>query len=206
MVELSELGDLSRFRQDAFKNEVFLTTQDGKINIKCNGVLLAARSVLIEDHFKNSESNELPVDKFQDNIEALHTCLRLLYGGKEEINENNFDAVYRFGAEYKIEEIMKCTLDWVNENVTCEELWKVYTRLVNIDVQQSMLSKAIDRCSSDDEEKFLSTGCEICQSGDEATVRIVSEAIFSAENVSRSKKVSCLKAIADYFKENDQRF
>ena len=72
MFTLSQLGDISRYLKDNFRNQVYIITEDKPI--KCSGILLASRSTIIEEIIENSEN--IPAIEFSDNIPGLFACLK----------------------------------------------------------------------------------------------------------------------------------
>ena len=107
MAVLSQLGDVSRFVDENFKNEVFLVTGDK--SVKCNGIMLAARSSIIEDILLTNDT--IPATQFSDNIPGLYSCLKLLYGSCVIINENNYKSIYKFGKLFQIQEMIDCVVN-----------------------------------------------------------------------------------------------
>ena len=74
MFALPRLGDVTKFLNNNFRNEVYLITDD--VLIKCNGLLLASRSAAIEEIIESSDN--IPVNELSDNIPALNDCLSLI--------------------------------------------------------------------------------------------------------------------------------
>ena len=71
MFALSNLGDVTRYHKENFKNEVFVITEDKAI--KTSGIMLAARSTVIEEIIQKSEN--IPAIEFSDNLLGLSACL-----------------------------------------------------------------------------------------------------------------------------------
>ena len=114
MFSLAPLGDLTRFRRSNFKNEVCLITED--VCIKCNGVLLAARSAKIEEMMEKSEN--IPAAKLSDNMAGLENCLDLVYGGTIAGREGNLKNTCKFGKLFGICEMIDGVLAWIANDMT----------------------------------------------------------------------------------------
>ena len=128
MFSLPPLKDLTRFLHGTIKNECYFITKD--VYIKCNGVLLAARSAKITEILKNIE--KIPAVECSDNLKGLEDCLDLVYGGSVYIREDNCQSIYRFGKLFQIREMMDGVLAWIANDVTYEKFWKVYLDLKSL--------------------------------------------------------------------------
>ena len=106
MFTLPHLVDVTRYLKEDFRNKVFLITEDK--TIRCSGIMLAARSIVIEEIIQNSEN--IPAIQFSDNLPGLFLCLDLIYGGSVEINEENYRSIFKFGKVFQIEVMMDAVL------------------------------------------------------------------------------------------------
>ena len=183
IIKLPQLGNMNRFLDENFRNEVFLITEDTRI--KCNGAILAARSSILEGMIQDSEN--VPVIEFSDNIPGLYSCLRIIYGGSVAIDENNYKNVYKFGKFFQIEEMVDYVLKWVNEELPYSLFWEVSRELKNLGASLETLKNAINRYCSDNRDEFLQNTMQICLDTNSSTdiVKVVLDMLpvtISAKN------------------------
>ena len=150
------MGDASRFVNENFKNEVFLVTEDK--SVKCNGIMLAARSSIIEDILQTSDT--IPATQLSDNIPGLYSCLKLLYGGSVIIDENNYKSIYKFGKLFQIQEMMNCIIDWVSTDLPYNVFWEVHHELKKLDVLASCFRDPIEKYVADECDVFLQSAIQ----------------------------------------------
>ena len=181
MFSLAPLNDLTRFRRNTFKNEVYLITED--LSIKCNGIPFAARSSKIEDMLEKSEN--IPVVEFSDEIAGLEVCLDLIYGGRVAITEDNFKTIYKFGMLFQICGMIEVVLAWIADYVTYDKFWGYYLDLKNLheDINKSEFVVAAKRCLSDDFNNFLEHTTEICRDKDLKTIIAVMELLSRIDDI-----------------------
>ena len=135
MFSLSPLGNVTRFIQLKIHSDAYLVTEDECI--PCNGLLLAARSSVIEELVK--KSTDIPAIEFSDDIPGLRLCLELLYGGNVGINTSNFSCIFKFGKIFKVQEMIDGVLSWVAQEVHYNQFWDVYINLVKLCVDTTSL-------------------------------------------------------------------
>ena len=126
MFALPRLGDVTKFLNNNFRNDVYLITDD--VLIKCNGLLLASRSAAIEEIIESSDN--IPVNELSDNIPALNDCFSLIYGCTVTVNYSNYKSIFKFGKMFKIGGMMDGVLTWVSEGLQHDIFWEVYVELV----------------------------------------------------------------------------
>ena len=158
IIKLPQLDDMSKFLNEHFRNEVFLITEDKPI--KCNGVILSARSSVLEGMIQDSEN--VPVIEFSDNIPGLCSCLRIIYGGSVAIDEKNYKSVYKFGKFFQIKQMTDCVLKWVNEELPYSLFWEASCELKILGVSSKILKNAINRYCSENCDEFLQNTIQIC--------------------------------------------
>ena len=165
MFTLSPLGDVTTYLRENFKNEVFLITENKAI--RCSGIMLAARSTVIEEIIQNSEN--IPAIEFSDNLPGLFVCLNLICGGSVEINEENYRSIFKFGKIFHIKEMEDVVLKWVAEELPYYTLWEVYFDLRKLDLAASAAAfqDAIKRyVSGNCDDDFLQTALQVCRNTD----------------------------------------
>ena len=181
MLTLSHLGDVTRYFTENFKNEVFLITEDKAI--LCNGIMLAARSTVIEEIIRNSEN--IPAIEFSDNIDGLFICLNLIYGGGVEINQESYRSVFKFGKIFQIKEMMDGVLKWVTEELPSTIFWEVYFDVAKLDPTASTAAfqSAIKRYCFKNFNDFLVGLFEACHNNEENFKKVM-EFVISLSEIS----------------------
>ena len=112
---LSSLGDLSRFRKVTHLRTTVLVLGDEKEgSVECSGLILAARSPVLEQHL--SKSCHVTLDNCTGGMNLLQLCLDLLHGGRVSLNSNNVCFFLRFGIQFEIDELVKTCCVWMDEN------------------------------------------------------------------------------------------
>ena len=165
MFTLSPLGDVTTYLRENFKNEVFLITENKAI--RCSGIMLAARSTVIEEIIQNSEN--IRATQFSDNLPGFFVCLRLIYRGSVEINEENYRSIFKFGKIFHIKEMEDAVLKLVAEELPYYNLWEVYFDLRKLDLTASVAAfqDAIKRyVSGNCDDDFLQTALQACRDTD----------------------------------------
>ena len=192
MFFLTSLGNLTRFRRSTIKSEAYLVTEN--VCIKSHGVLLAARSSILEEMLKKSEN--IPVLELSDNMAGLEDCLDLVYGGSVSIGENNFKAIYKFGKLFQIREMMDGVSAWIANDVKYDEFWKVYLDLKSLHADKNKLEfiAAVKRYLSAGSITFLEHTTEICRSQDKNTITAVVELLSRINDI---RMLSILQNIID---------
>ena len=183
MCTLSHLGDVTTYLREDFKNEVFLITEDEAI--KCNGILLAARSTVIEEIIQNSES--IKAIQFSDNLPCLFVCLDLIYGGSVYINEENYRSIFKFGKIFQVQEMIDAVLKWVAEELPLYIFWEVCfdlttTRLV-LTASTAAFQDAVKRYVSNNCNEFLQAALLVCRDSSEKNIKRMMELVTSTGDI-----------------------
>ena len=197
MFSLAPLKDLTRFLHCTFKNECYLITED--VCIKCNGVLLAARSAKLEGML--GESENIPALEFSDDLTGLEDCLDLVYGGSVEIREDSFKAIYKFGKLSQIREMMESVLSWIAISVTFDKFWRVYLDLKNLHDDTSVFVNTIKGYFSAEGNNFMEQTSEICRSEDKAIITAVVELLSRTDDIG---VLSVMENIIDIAAEDNE--
>ena len=159
MFSLAPLGNIARFRSKSFTNEVYLITNGDRV--KANGVLLAARSAVIEEILVSSEN--IPAAEFTDDVAGLRTCLMLLYGGSVNIGEDNFKSIYNFGRLFQIREMVEGVLTWVAKDVSYSKFWNMYFDLKRLDEDTLIFVEVAKRHLCNNSDGFLQSAKDLPQ-------------------------------------------
>ena len=194
---LTPLRNLTRFMSSNIKNEVYVVTEDRCI--KSNGVLLAARSVKIEEILEESEN--IPAVQFSDNMAGLEDCLDLVYGGSVDIREGNCKSIYKFGKLFQICEMMVGVLGWIAYYATYDNFWSVYLDLMNLHVDASVFVHAIKRYLSAAGDNFVEHTTEICHNQDKNTITSVVELLSKINDI---RVIFVIENIIDTATENNE--
>ena len=197
MFSLAPLTDLTRFRRSNFKNKVYVITEDRYI--KSNGVLLAARSAKIEETLEESE-NILAV-QFSDNMAGLEDCLDLVYGGSVDIREDNCKSIYKFGKLFQISEMIAGVLEWIANDVTYDNFWRVYLDLKDLHEDISLFVNMITGYLRANGGIFVELATEICRSQDKNTITAVVELLSRIDDI---RVLFVLENIIDTATENNE--
>ena len=188
MFTLSCLGNVTKYLDDNFKCEFFLITEDELI--KCSGIMLAARSTVIEEIIQNSEN--IPAIEFSDNLPGLYVCLNLIYGGTVEINEENYRSIFKFGKIFQIKEMMDAVLKWIAENLPYHIFWDVYFELTKFDpnVSTAAFQDSIKRHFSKNYDGFIKSIFQICHDGEEENLSRVMELVVTTNAITSDKMLT----------------
>ena len=186
MLTLSRLGDVTRYFTENFRNEVFLITEDKAI--LCNGIILAARSAVIEEVIRNSEN--IPAIEFSDNLPGLFICLNLIYGGSVEINQENYRSVFKFGKIFQIKEMMDAVLKWVAEKLPSSIFCEVFSDLTKLDSTASTAAfhSAIKRYFFNNFDDFLQSVLETCHNNEESFKKVM-ELVTTVDGITSGGKL-----------------
>ena len=203
MLTLSHLGDVTKYLDDNFKYEVFLITEDK--TIRCSGIMLAARSTVIEKIIRNSEN--IPAIEFSDNLPGLFACLNLIYGGTVEINEENYRTIFKFGKIFQIKEMMDAVLKWIAEDLPYHIFWDVYFELTKLDhnVSTAVFQDAIKRHFTKNYDGFIKNIFQICHDGEEENFRRVMELVVTTNEITSDKMLTFFIHLLNTDDDNDVR-
>ena len=198
MFTLPHLGDVTRYLKADFRNNVFLIT-DHQL-IKCSGIMLAARSIVIEEIIQNGE--KIPALQFSDNLPGLFLCLDLIYGGSVEINEENYRSIFMFGKIFQVEVMMDAVLVWVALEMPFYIFWKAYFYLTRLDPNNNNGTKdefliyailyADDNC-----DYFLQTAFQACHNNSNENIREVMELVTSTTSITSDSKLAFFSDLVD---------
>ena len=185
MFTLSCLGDVTKYLDDNFKYEVFLITEDK--TIRCSGIMLAARSTVVEEIIRNSEN--IPAIEFSDNLPGLFVCLNLIYGGTVEINEENYRSIFKFSKIFQVKEMKDAVLKWIAEDLPYHIFWDVYFELTKLDpnVSTAAFQDAIKRHFTKNYDDFIKSIFQICHDGEEENFRRVMELVVTTNEITSDK-------------------
>ena len=188
MFTLSQLGDISRYLKDNFRNQVYIITEDKPI--KCSGILLASRSTIIEEIIENSEN--IPAIEFSDNIPGLFACLKLVYGGSINISRDNYRSILKFGIIFQIKEMVDAVLSWIAEDLPQNIFWDVYFDLKKLDFCDSSTAflEATKRYISSNCDEFLQNTVDVCHHRSEENVRAVMELVNATDNITSDRMLT----------------
>ena len=201
MFTLSQLGDISRYLKDNFRNQVYIITEDKPI--KCSGILLASRSTIIEEIIENSEN--IPAIEFSDNIPGLFACLKLVYGGSINISRDNYRSILKFGIIFQIKEMVDAVLSWIAEELPQNIFWDVYFDLRKLDFCDSStaLMDAIKRYISSNCDEFLQDTVDVCHRRSEENVRAVMELVNATDNITSDRMLTLFTDLLNTAPDDD---
>ena len=201
MFTLSQLGDVRRYFTDNFRNEVYIITEDKPI--KCSGILLASRSIIIEEIIQNSEN--VPAIEFSDNIPGLIVCLSLIYGGSVDISRENYISIFKFGKLYQIKEMVDAVLNWIAEDLPYNIFWEVYFDLSNVDpsVSSTAFLEATKRYISNNGDDFLQSTIQFCHDKSEENVRRMLELVIQTDTNSSNIMLKFFADLLDTAPDDD---
>ena len=201
MLTLSQLGDVRRYFTDKFRNEVYIITEDKPI--KCSGILLASRSIIIEEIIQNSEN--VPAIEFSDNIPGLLVCLSLIYGGSVDISRENYKSIFKFGKMYQIKEMVDAVLNWIAEDLPYNIFWEVYFDLSNADLSVSSAAflEATKRYTSNNGDDFLQSTIQVCHDNSEENVRRMLELVILTDTNSSDIMLKFFADLLDTASDDD---
>ena len=201
MFTLSCLGDVTKYLDGDFKCEVFLITEDE--TIRCSGIMLAARSTVIEEIIQISEN--IPAIEFSDNLPGLFVCLNLIYGGSVEINEENYRSIFKFGKIFQIKEMMDAVLKWVAEDIPYHIFWDVYFELTKLDpnVSTAAFQDSIKRYFSKNYDGFIKSIFQICHDGEVENFRRVMELVVTTNEITSDKMLTFFIHLLNTDKDDD---
>ena len=201
MFTLSQLGDISRYLNDNFRNQVYIITEDKPI--KCSGILLASRSTIIEEIIENSEN--IPAIEFSDNIPGLFACLKLVYGGSINISRDNYRSILKFGIIFQIKEMVDAVLSWIAEELSQNIFWDVYFDLRKLDFCDSStaLLDAIKRYISSNCDEFLQNTVDVCHRRSEENVRAVMELVNATDNITSDRMLTLFTDLLNTAPDDD---
>ena len=202
MLTLSQLGDISRYLKDDFRNQVYIITEDKPI--KCSGILLASRSTIIEEIIENSE-NILAIE-FSDNIPGLFACLKLVYGGSINISKENYRSILKFGIIFQIKEMVDAVLSWIAEELPQNIFWDVYFDLRKLDFCDSStaLLDAVKRYISSNCDEFLQNTVDVCHRRSEENVRAVMELVNATDNITIDRMLTLFTDLLNTAPDDNQ--
>ena len=201
MFTLSQLGDVRRYFTDNFRNEIYIITEDKPI--KCSGILLASRSIIIEEIIQNSEN--VPAIEFSDNIPGLLVCLSLIYGGSVEISRENYKSIFKFGKLYQIKEMVDTVLNWIAEDLPYNIFWEVYFKLSNTDLSVSFTAflEATKRYISNNGDDFLQSTIQVCHDKSEENFRRMLELVIQTDTNSSDIMLKFFADLLDAAPDDD---
>ena len=201
MFTLSQLGDISRYLKDDFRNQVYIITEDKPI--KCSGILLASRSTIIKEIIENSEN--IPAIEFSDNIPGLFACLKLVYGGSINISRDNYRSILKFGIIFQIKEMVDAVLSWIAEDLPQNIYWDVYFDLRKLDFCDSStaLMDAIKRYISSNCDEFLQDTVDVCHRRSEENVRAVMELVNATDNITSDRMLTLFTDLLNTAPDDD---
>ena len=195
MLKLSRLKDVTQFYNDNFRNEVYLITDD--VPIKCNGILLAARSPEIEEIMEDTEN--IPANEYSDNLPALYDCLDLIYGSTVAIGRNNFRTIFKFGKIFDISEMVKGISDWISNDLPYSMFWEIYLDLTKLGLDRHSIRytfhDATCKFIKENRTKVLTDALEICRSTDVSTIKHIVELFAIYPYLSVDDMLKFLKAV-----------
>ena len=184
MFQLSRLKDFTRFYEygDNFRNEVYLITDD--VLIKCNGILLAARSRKIEEIIKDTEN--IPANEYSDNLPALYDCLDLIYGSSVAIGRENYRTFFKFGEIFDISEMVDGVSDWLSSDYSM--FWEIFLNSTKLFLDRDPMRRVLHQASwnftKENPTKVLTDALENCQYTDANTIKSIVE--LQARNIALS--------------------
>ena len=198
---LSQLGDISRYLKDNFRNQVYIITEDKPI--KCSGILLASRSTIIEEVIQNSKN--IPAIEFSDNIPGLFACLKLVYGGSVDINKENYRSILKFGIIFQIPEMVDAILSWIAEDLPQNIFWDVYFDLKKLDLCDSSTAflEATKRYISSNCDEFLQNTVDVCHHRSEENVRAVMELVNATDNITSDRMLTLFTDLLNTSPDDD---
>ena len=201
MFTLSQLGDISRYLKDNFRNQVYIITEDKPI--KCSGILLASRSTIIEEIIENSEN--IPAIEFSDNIPGLFACLKLVYGGSINISRDNYRSILKFGIIFQIKEMVDAVLSWIAEELPQNIFWDVYFDLKKLDFCDSSTAflEATKRYISSNCDEFLQNAVDVCHHRSEENVRAVMELVNATDNITSDRMMTLFTDLLNTAPDDD---
>ena len=196
MLTLSRLGDVTRYFTENFRNEVFVITEDEAIS--CNGIMLAARSAVIEEIILNGK--DITAIEFSDNLDGLLICLNLIYGGSVEINQKNYRSIFKFGEIFQIKEMMDGVLKWVAESLPHCIFWEVFFDLakLNLTVSMAAFQEATRRYGDD----FLQSALEVCHNSSKENIKRVMECV-ATDDTTGDRMVKFFTALLNTAPDDD---
>ena len=111
-------SDFTRFFNDStFPYKVTVCIGDERI--LCSGVLLAQRSSVLEQKFREDDG-VLLFDEFldvQNSNKSLQDCLQFLHGAKLTFSDDNVEVVLKFASLYKINDLFSATVQWIERSL-----------------------------------------------------------------------------------------
>ena len=195
MFTLSRLKDVTRFYEygDNFRNEVYLITDD--VPIKCNGILLAARSRKIEEIIKDTEN--IRANEYSDNLPALYDCLDLIYGSSVAIGRNNYKTIFKFGKIFDIWEMVGGVSNWISNDYSM--FWDIFLDLTKLGLDRLSISQTFHDATCTfivrNRTKVLTDALEICQWTDASTIKHIVELFDRSPYLSVDDMLKFLKDI-----------
>ena len=201
MFTLSQLGDISRYLKDNFRNQVYIITEDKPI--KCSGILLASRSTIIEEIIENSEN--IPAIEFSDNIPGLFACLKLVYGGSINISRDNYRSILKFGIIFQIKEMVDAVLSWITEDLPQNIFWDVYFDLKKLDFCDSSTAflGARKRYISSNCDEFLQNTVDVCYHRSDENVRAVLELVSATDYITIDRMLTLFTDLLNAAPDDD---
>ena len=201
MFTLSQLGDISRYLKDNFRNQVYIITEDK--HIKCSGILLASRSTIMEEIIENSEN--IPAIEFSDNIPGLFACLKLVYGGSINISKENCRSILKFGIIFQIEEMVDAVMSWIAEDLPQNIFWDVYFDLKKLGFCDSSTAflEATKRYISSNCDEFLQNTVDACHHRSEENVRAVMELVNATDNITSDRMLTLFTDLLNTAPDDD---
>ena len=186
MLKLPRLPDISRFCfNDDIRDEFFFTEDEV---IKCNGVLLAARSAKLEGLIRDSEN--IRASEFSDNLPALNDYLSLIYGAKVSLNSSNCKSIFKFGKIFQIKVMMEGTVSWISKEMPYDVFWKEYLDMATLTEPSKSFVSATERYVSTRYSDLLPNALKICKAADENTIKAIVELLPATGNISCDSKIT----------------
>ena len=201
MLTLSQLGDISRYLKENFRNQVYIITEDKPI--KCSGILLASRSTIIEEIIENSEN--IPAIEFSDNIPGLFACLKLVYGGSVDISKENYRSILKFGIIFQIPEMVDAVLSWIAEDLPQNIFWEVYFDLRKLDLCDSSTAflEATKRYISSNCDEFLQNTVDVCHHKSDENVRVVMKLVSATDYITSDRMLTLFTDLLNTAPDDD---
>ena len=163
----------------------FLVTVNDFINSHRD--CLRARGSPVDEILANAADEE-----FFDNEANFCICTKLIYGETVEIGENNFETIYKFGDFFQIHEIYSEVKRWIDEELTCDNFWKVYIKLRSLDAKTSFFVNGICRHLSNDNDNFLACTKKLFKESSVETIAAAAELLLVPEVAHRDSNMQML--------------
>eukprot|EP00116_Pleurobrachia_bachei_P001750 sb/3462012/ len=134
--------DVSRFFNNTTYNRS-IKLWVNNVSFTCSRLVLAKHSTVFEHHLRDSPPSLLLEDfQGEEGVEdAIQDALVLMYGGAVVLTPRNISVIARFATLYTVEELLNTVLEWVNTNLTVENVMPLFTALRTVEASTPLSIK-----------------------------------------------------------------